>query len=284
MKKEIVNELIKLSTSLPESSKNEINSFFNFAQSYYGMYTIQNNLGTAKRVLQNYIPEENHLSTEEKKEKQREKRIAQKGELQERQEIDLITKLYIEYFQDIYTKHYKSKYKWSDIIFNLNLVDEILNDYWEEDHQKISEDIKTNMFHVFKNGRAKLNNSNIHNAMIKLEEALQTTLPSVEDTLTNLFTIEYLQTLHANMLYSPDTIILNTAPVRIALTTGTIHKGNSSVKSNTKNYFDIKCTNNLSDFTRYIYGSIDKDGYQLDGLSQLLDTYKSTKKMLYSLK
>lgn len=244
---------------------------------YYYVYSIYNKLSVSTRnVLKEYVDKEVYLTQENSKKKKQTSNHKQKYTISE--------KLYIEFFTKIYDNYCK-KLVWSTVINYQDTIDDILNEYIDnDDNSTLKDNISRAANKYFTYNTKKINLCKVHKAFEELENALNTPKPTIEesvlaviseDTLNNLLT-----RLKNGCSYRYINFYMCIAPICKALCDGTYHDY-TTVKGNTQKYFNLKCQYELEKLNKYVFSDKEKDGIQ--GLLGLLNEYKSTKEELATI-
>ncbi len=240
-------------------------SLFDACHSYYNLYKIYNDITTVMPSIKNYVDIVDYLYGKRRKNKAHKK-----------YKMDIEEMLYIEFFTEVYTKHYSKKYSWSDIINNPYLrVPEIMEDFLKGNNNSITSQIIKSFSKYYDNDSSrKVNLEKVHKAMQQISNALTISSSNMEESVEKVLSHEILESLYNNAkqgtVQGAIYIFFKVAQVRKSLTYG--RYTNCVTKKNKNGFFNLSCEFNLEELKIYING---KDG--IEGIAGLLERYEKTK-------
>lgn len=218
------NELIKLIEAAPERDKEAITLFFKLCQKYASVFKFYKNTEQSRKVLQNYLDDEQCLVKKDQVE-----RIKPEN-------LDIPTKLLVYYFWLAFKKHFKVENDKNFIkLINGNDVEKI-SKIWDEIFDKDNNFSKRykketidkallNIFDHFSYDIQSIDNlhyENLFNAMASLEKEIenQNPLPDLMESFKMVISQEYVAKL-IELLESGNYAIftITVAPIARALTT-----------------------------------------------------------------
>lgn len=263
------NELIKLIEVAPERDKEAIITFFKLCQKYASVYKFYKNTEQSRKVLQNYLDDEQRLIKKDQ------------GERIKPENLDIPTKLLVYYFWLAYKKHFKAENDKNFIkLINGNDVDKI-SKIWDEifeNDNNFSKRYKKAtidqallyIFDHFSNDIRSIDNlhyENLFKAMASLEIENENPLPDLIESFKMVISQEYVEKL-IELLESGNYAIftITVAPIARALTTDN-ESINSYIPNNENKtvYFADKFRLNL----------IKLDNY-MESFKELYEEYKET--------
>lgn len=258
--REIIDYVSK--NPLPKPNENVPLGLFSQCQKYYWYYLMNVKIRNVKNVLKNYVDEENYIANRKKK-KTTDTRII----------LDITQKMYVELFVNLYNEKYKETYRWNKVLEDNNIIKKMLEEKYPDSASyitnKINAIIDISYDYIFK----KPDINKTHNAMSILKEALNTPVPTVEESVANVITVDVLKEL-LEYLKLEDTsrtpnVLFRTAQICRPLTTGTYHKYTISNKTE---FFNLQCDYNLEEIKNY-----------MEALKELLELYEDTKEEIAEL-
>lgn len=251
---------------LPKPNENVPLGLFNQCQQYYWYYLMNEKIRNVKNVLKNYVDEENYIAKRKRKKKK---------STGERIVLDITQKMYVELFVNLYNEKYKDTYRWGEVLQAHNIRKKMLEEKYPDSASyitnKINAIIDISEDYILK----KPDINKTHNAMSVLKEALNTPMPTVEESVANVITVdvlkELLQCLEIEDTSRTPNVLFRTAQIGRALTDSSYHK-NTNIGSNTLVFFNLKSDHNLKGIKDY-----------MNALKDLLELYEDTKEEIAEL-
>lgn len=277
---EITEELKKIPEGV--KSKNSCISLFESCKAYAHFCHINEAIADSKKVLQNYLNEEDCISKYNLKGEEKE---GYSKERKRKQSLDIPSKLYIEFFWNAYHKHYDGKTEkdfFNEVVYDIDSgekIDRVWKEIFSKDEEaplslkrlvKLSID-ELSMEYGNTRTLESLHLQNLHAAMEALKKGLEISEPCISDSVEDIIVPGELQ-LILDYLKAKNysSCLFTTAPILRALTIGKINSFTPQ-KDNTSVFFNKMFEYNYTQLNTYINAL--KDLY--DEYTEIADDLKN---------